>query len=92
DGARTITVSAGVREGVQTDPIRQGLMAEMEKMGFDQQGIRWKFGGEDEEQKAAGEFLSKAFGAAVFLIFIVLLAQFNNFLSVGLVLSAVIMS
>ena len=92
DGARTITVSAGVREGVQTDPIRVSLVAELEKMGLAEQGIRWKFGGEDEEQKAAGEFLSKAFGAAVFLIFIVLLAQFNNFLSVGLVLSAVVMS
>ena len=48
--------------------------------------------GEDEEQQAAGEFLSKAFGAALFLIFVVLLAQFNRFLSVALVLSAVVMS
>jgi multidrug efflux pump subunit AcrB len=38
---------------------------------------------EDEEQKAAGEFLSKAAAAAMFLIFVVLLAQFNRFLSVG---------
>ncbi|HKJ60386.1 MAG TPA: efflux RND transporter permease subunit, partial [Hyphomicrobiales bacterium] len=37
-------------------------------------------------------FLAKAFMAALFLIFIVLLAQFNQFMSVGLVLVAVIMS
>ena len=92
DGARTITVEAGIREGVQGDAVRQQLASSIKGMQLEEQGIRWKFGGEDEEQKAAGEFLSKAFAAAVFLIFIVLLAQFNNFLSVGLVLMAVIMS
>ena len=56
------------------------------------QGIRWKMAGEDEEQKAAGAFLANAFLAAVALIFAVLLAQFNNFVSVFLVLSAVVMS
>ena len=54
--------------------------------------IRWKLAGEDEEREKAGAFLTKAFGAAMFLIFIVLLAQFNKFTSVWLVLSAVIMS
>ena len=61
-------------------------------MGLDAQGIRWKMAGEDEEQKAAGAFLANAFLAAVALIFAVLLAQFNNFVSVFLVLTAVVMS
>ncbi|EKD59995.1 MAG: Acriflavin resistance protein [uncultured bacterium] len=60
--------------------------------GYRAQGLRWNMAGEDEEQAAAGAFLGKAFGAAIFLIFVVLLAQFNKFISVGLVLSAVIMS
>jgi multidrug efflux pump len=34
----------------------------------------------------------KAFGTALFLIFAILLAQFNKFISVGLVLTAVILS
>jgi multidrug efflux pump len=92
DGVRTITVSAGIAEGIQADPLRQGIVAELEKADLNALGIRWKLAGEDEEQKAAGEFLSKAAAAAVFLIFVVLLAQFNNFLSVALVLSAVVMS
>ncbi|KGF68341.1 acriflavin resistance protein [Hoeflea sp. BAL378] len=92
DGVRTITVEAGISEGIQADPVRKGIVAELEKADLNAMGIRWKLAGEDEEQKAAGEFLSKAFGAAIFLIFIVLLAQFNNFLSVALVLSAVVMS
>ena len=62
----------------------------MNKMELD--GIRWKLAGEDEESKAAQEFLSKAFGAAIFLIFVVLLAQFNKFISVAMVLATVVMS
>lgn len=92
DGVRTVTVEAGIREGIQADAVRRGVVAELEKANLDALGIRWKLAGEDEEQKAAGEFLSKAAAAAVFLIFVVLLAQFNKFLSVALVLSAVVMS
>ncbi|QDZ00064.1 efflux RND transporter permease subunit [Nitratireductor mangrovi] len=92
DGVRTITVDAGIREGVQADAVRQQVVANLEEMNLPADGIRWKLAGEDEEQKAAGEFLSKAFGAAIFLIFVVLLALLNKFMSVGLVLSAVVMS
>ncbi len=92
DGARTVVVDAGLKEGVQADPIRRGIVEQLEAANLNDLGIRYKLGGEDEEQKAAGEFLSKAFGAAIFLIFIVLLAQFNKFISVFLVLTAVVMS
>lgn len=92
DGSRTVTVQAGIREGVQADAIYAQITKEMEAAGLDQYGIRWKLAGEDAEQAEAGAFLSKAFAAAIFLIFIVLLAQFNNFTSVWLVLSAVVMS
>ena len=92
DGARTVVVAAGLKEGVQGDPIRRGIVEELEKQNLEDYGVRYKLAGEDEEQKAAGDFLSKAFGAAIFLIFIVLLAQFNKFISVFLVLSAVVMS
>ncbi|WP_417425855.1 efflux RND transporter permease subunit [Hoeflea sp.] len=92
NAVRTITVQAGINEGIQADPLRQGIVAELEKANLGDLGIRWKMAGEDEEQKAAGAFLAKAFGAAIFLIFVVLLAQFNRFLSVALVLSAVVMS
>ena len=92
DGSRTVTVQAGIREGVQPDTIYAQVTAALDAAKLDQYGIRWKLAGEDAEQAEAGAFLSKAFGAAIFLIFIVLLAQFNNFVSVGLVLSAVVMS
>ena len=55
-------------------------------------GIRWKLAGSNEDSAEASAFLGKAFGAAIFLIFLVLLAQFNKFTSVWLVLSCVVMA
>jgi multidrug efflux pump len=92
DGARTVTVQAGIREGVQADKIYQQITAALDTAELDKVGVRWKLGGEDEEQAEAMAFLAQAFVVAIFLIFAVLLAQFNNFTSVWLVLSAVIMS
>ena len=96
DGARTVTVQAGIKEGIQAQDVRDKVTAMLDETfrveGFSDAGIRWTMVGEDQEQAEAGAFLGKAFGAAIFLIFIVLLAQFNKFISVGLVLSAVIMS
>lgn len=96
NGARTITVQAGIAAGVQEQPVRDAVEklvnAEFAAQGYGEKGIRWAMAGADEEQAEAGAFLGKAFGAAIFLIFVVLLAQFNKFISVGLVLSAVVMS
>jgi multidrug efflux pump len=92
DSARTVTVQAGIREGVQADSVRAAVTEALKAANLEAMGIRWKLAGEDEEQAEAMAFLANAFGAAIFLIFVVLLAQFNSFTSVGLVLSAVIMS
>ncbi len=92
DGLRTITVQAGLREGVQAAVVRGAITERLQTAGLENAGIRWKLVGEDEMQADASSFLAKAFGAAMALIFAVLLAQFNRFISVGLVLSAVVMS
>src|SRR5690349_17179901 len=55
-------------------------------------GVTWKLKGEDEERAKASAFLLEAFGTAMFLIFAILLAQFNRLTSVGLVLTAVVLS
>ena len=55
-------------------------------------GVSFKLKGEDEERDKASAFLGKAFAVAIFSIFAVLLAQFNRFSSVFLIMSAVIFS
>ncbi len=48
--------------------------------------------GENEDQKEAQQFLTKAFGVALFLMLMILLLQFNSFYSSFLILFAVVMS
>jgi len=91
DGKRTVTVTANVAEGVQTAAVQQEVAKQLESTDF--KGlVTWKLTGENEERTNAESFLMKAFGAAIFLIFAVLLAQFNKLSSVALVLSAVVLS
>ena len=90
-GNRVITLSSNVAEGVQSAIIQQQVIDALSKVDLGP-GVTFKLKGEDEERAKAGAFLSKAFGTAMFLIFAILLAQFNKFTSVLLVLSAVVLS
>ena len=90
-GSRVVTVTANVAEGAQSASVQQDIMAKLAKANLGP-GISFVMKGEDEERAKAGAFLMKAFGAAIFLIFAILLAQFNKFSSVLLVLSAVVLS
>jgi len=55
-------------------------------------GISWEWTGDQEEQAESQAFLSTAFTAALALMFIILLAQFNSFYNSVVVLLAVILS
>ncbi len=54
--------------------------------------VQLKFRGADEEQKESGEFLQKAAGIALFLMFIILVTQFNSFYQTFLTLSTVVLA
>ena len=90
-GNRVMSVTSNIAEGVPSAAVQIGLAQELAKTDLGS-GVTWKLKGEDEEREKAGAFLMKAFGAAIFLIFAILLAQFNKLISVGLVLSAVVLS
>ena len=91
NGNRVMTVSANVAEGVQTARVQQEIAADLAKAALGS-GVTFKLKGEDEERAKASAFLVKAFGTAIFLIFAILLAQFNKLTSVVLVLTAVVLS
>jgi len=90
-GYRVMTVSANVPEGMQTAKIQEDIAQELRKADLGP-GVVWRLKGEDEERAKASAFLLKAFGTALFLIFAILLAQFNKFVSVALVLTAIVLS
>jgi len=54
--------------------------------------VEWEWTGDQEEQEESGQFLIRAFAGALFLMFIILLTQFNSFYNSVLVLLAVILS
>jgi multidrug efflux pump len=91
DGHRVVTVTSNVAEGAQTANVQQAVAQALAKADLGE-GVHFRMRGEDEERAKAGAFLMKAFGAALFLIFAVLLAQFNKFTSVWVTLSAVVLS
>jgi len=90
DAKRTITITGNVDSSHQTAAVQAEVAKVVE--ATEMPGIDWKLGGSSEDSAEASAFLSKAFGAAIFLIFIVLLAQFNKLTSVFLVLSCVVMA
>ncbi|HHZ07952.1 MAG TPA: efflux RND transporter permease subunit [Rhizobiales bacterium] len=90
DAQRTVVVQANVASGHQVAAVQAAVSQALAEM--DLGDVRWKLAGSNQDSQEASAFLSKAFGAAIFLIFVVLLAQFNKFTSVWLVLSCVVMA
>lgn len=55
-------------------------------------GVEFEFGGAEEQMGDANAFIMQAFVGAMFLIFLILLMEYNSFWQVAVTLSTVIMS
>jgi multidrug efflux pump len=91
DQKRMVTISGDVVGRLANDVIRDidGRL----KQDFNwPRGYSYKFTGEQREQEKAQAFLGKAFVAAIFLILIVLLTQFNSFTTPFIILTSVVLS
>jgi multidrug efflux pump subunit AcrB len=88
---RTVTVKADVDEKIPGPVIR----AQAEKILLNSPlppGYRMRFTGEFEEQQESQAFLSKAFVAAVFLIVLILVTQFNSITQPLIIMTSVVLS
>jgi multidrug efflux pump subunit AcrB len=90
DQKRVVTVSSDVSGRLANDIIRE-LDGKLKAMSWPR-GYSYGFAGEQEEQRKAEEFLTEAFVAAIFLIFMVLVAQFNSMVTPFIILTSVILS
>jgi multidrug efflux pump len=84
-------VKANVQEPYTSFEKLQEIQAWITENATDD-NVRYIFRGEDEETRDAAQFLSQAFFVAVFIMFIVLLAQFNSFYHATLIMTAVVLS
>ncbi len=91
-GQRYLDVRADVRSGenanAQIAQITQWLETEADLPA----NISWEWTGDQEDQAESQAFLLVAFGMALGLMFVILLAQFNSFYNATLVLTAVVLS
>ena len=92
DGQRVMTVKADVPEGVLPANKVKEIQSWLDKNLDLDARLDLKFKGEDEDQREAEAFLSKAFLVALFIMAIILVTQFNSFYQAFLILTAVIFS
>lgn len=89
DGQRTITIKSDVAPGRRMDELLKVLQAEMPEPP---EGITIRFGGENEDQQQASNFLASAFLVAIGLMLLILVTQFNSLYQTLLILSAIVLS
>jgi len=91
DGNNIMSISADTADGVLASDKVSEISRWLKSAGLDSD-ITVRFRGADEKQSEARDFLIVAFSAALFLIAIILITQFNSFYHSALILSAVVMS
>ncbi len=91
DAQRLVIIQANTVENVASNLKIDELRPWLEKAPIDS-SVRWKFTGADEEGAEAAQFFIAAMAASLFMMFVILLWQFNSFYGVLVTLSAVILS
>ncbi len=87
----TSGVDTETGEKLNVDAKVNGIVSWLETQNIDP-AVNVKFGGASEEQEGSASFLGGALIGALFLMFIILLAQFNSIYNSVLVLLAVVLS
>lgn len=92
NGMETIKLEANLEKGVKLYDKMGELRAVVESVIGKDGHIQVRFAGDQEEQDDTQAFLTKAFMIAVFIMFMILVAQFNSYYQTFIVLSAIIFS
>ena len=88
---RVITLSSNVITGYNATLVNdeiKNLLTDFEKP----EGYEFKFGGEQEKQAKEMAFLSKALLIAVFMIFLIIVSQFNKITAPFIIMMSVVLS
>ncbi|SUZ33690.1 Swarming motility protein SwrC [Roseibaca ekhonensis] len=91
DEARVVSVEANVAPGLLVNDQVTALQAALDKADLPA-GVSYSFAGEAEDQAETMAFLGGAFAAAIFLMLVILVLQFNSFYQAFVVMSAIVFS
>ena len=92
EGDRVVTVSAEVAEGYNADALLAGIQAQIGADVVLSPGYEVRYTGQNQDQKEAEAFLSKAFLGALFLMALILVTQFNSLTQPMIILASVLLS
>lgn len=88
---RLVSVYSNVLDGYNANEVVGEIERSMEDFDFPA-GVTYEFTGEQEQQAEDMAFLGNAFIVAVFLIFIILVSQFNSIISPFIIILSVVFS
>lgn len=91
NGVYAMSVAANLKPGIIADEKIKELRAWQENQTFPS-SVSLVYGGAEEQIDDTNAFIFAAFGAAMFLIFLILLLEYNSFYQVLVTLTTVIMS
>ncbi|BDD10191.1 copper transporter [Fulvitalea axinellae] len=91
DQKRMVTISSNVLNGYNANEINMQIQEALERFDIPQ-GYKVEFGGEQEKQKEEMAFLSQALLLAVFMIFLIIVAQFNQVTTPFIIMTSVLFS
>ncbi|MBT8218769.1 MAG: efflux RND transporter permease subunit [Bacteroidia bacterium] len=91
DQKRIISLSSNVLQNYNANEVVSNVMGSLSKYDMPD-GYTYSFGGEQLEQKENMEYLTSAFMVAIFVIFIILVAQFNSVISPFIIILSVLFS
>ena len=91
NGRFSMMVKANTQDGVLADTKVKEIDAWLKAQTWPS-GIGFRFRGADEEQRESGAFLTKAMVAALFIMFLILITQFNSFYQAIITLSTIVLS
>ncbi len=91
DLKRVITLSSNVKGGYNATTVNHHIQIALEDFKMPP-GYTYKFGGEQEKQAEEMAFLSQALLIAVFLIFLIIVAQFNKITAPVIIMTSVLFS
>ncbi len=91
DQERVVTIEANVAPGVLVNDQTVALRSAIDAIDLPA-GVEASFAGEAEDQQESMIFLAGAFITAIFLMFVILVIQFNSFYQAFVVMSAIVFS
>ncbi|GLR16862.1 efflux RND transporter permease subunit [Portibacter lacus] len=91
DQERMITITSNVLQGFNANEVVESIRLVLEDYEMPE-GYKFEFAGQQEQQAEEMSFLSGALGIAVFMIFLILVMQFNSIISPFIIILSVVFS